>query len=66
MRLLSCEERSLHTLRGNSLDGSAEFLYILLYCIGACVIGRNAKFLLTLTNNKWSPGVDPGDHHFVD
>ena len=27
--------------------------------------GRNAKFLLTLTNNKWPLGIDPGDHQFV-
>ena len=25
-------------------------------------ISKNAKFLLTLTNNKWPPEVDPGDH----
>jgi len=23
------------------------------------------RFLLTLTNNKWPPRVDPGGHHFV-
>ena len=28
-------------------------------------IVRNAKFLMTLTNNKWPPGIDPGGHHFV-
>jgi hypothetical protein len=27
-------------------------------------IGRNAKFLLPLTNNKWPPRVDPGGHRF--
>ena len=28
-------------------------------------INRNAELLLTLTNNKWPLGVDPGGHHFV-
>jgi hypothetical protein len=27
--------------------------------------GQNAKLLLTLTNNKWPLGIDPGGHHFV-
>ena len=28
-------------------------------------IDRIAKLLLTLTNNKWPLGIDPGGHHFV-
>ena len=28
-------------------------------------IGRNADLLLTLVNNKWPLGIDPGGHHFV-
>jgi hypothetical protein len=28
-------------------------------------IGRNVKFLLTLVNKKWPPGIYPGGHHFV-
>ena len=32
---------------------------------GGCEVGRFAKFLLTLTNNKWPLGTDPGGHHFV-
>jgi hypothetical protein len=31
----------------------------------ACEIDRNAKFLLTLTNKKWPPRIDPGGHSFV-
>jgi hypothetical protein len=30
-----------------------------------CKIDLNAKFLLTLTNNKWPLGIAPGGHHFV-
>ncbi len=33
--------------------------------VDRCEFGRNAKFLLTLTNNKWPPEVGPGGHHFV-
>jgi len=33
---------------------------------GGAQIGRNAKLLLTLINNKWPLGVDPGGHRFVD
>jgi hypothetical protein len=32
---------------------------------GECEFDRNAKFLLTLINNKWPLGIDPGGHHFV-
>ena len=28
-------------------------------------IFRNVKLLLTLINNKWPLGIDPGGHHFV-
>lgn len=28
-------------------------------------LGQNAKFLLPLTNSKWSPRVDLGGHHFI-
>jgi len=33
--------------------------------LGGCKISRNAKFLLTLTNNKRPPGDDPSGHAFV-
>ena len=30
-----------------------------------CEIGRDAKFLDTLINKKWPPGINLGGHHFV-
>ena len=33
--------------------------------LGACEIDKIEKFLLTLTNNKWPLGIDPGGHSFV-
>jgi hypothetical protein len=33
---------------------------------GDAQIGRNAKLLLTLINNKWPPGIDPGGHKITD
>jgi hypothetical protein len=29
-------------------------------------IGRNVKFLDTLTNNKWPPRIASGGHSFLD
>jgi hypothetical protein len=33
--------------------------------LGACEIDKIEKFLLTLINNKWPLGIDPGGHRFV-
>ena len=46
-------------------DGRRRVLINPTALLGACEIDIFAKFLLTLINSKWPPGVDPGGHSFV-
>ena len=46
-------------------DGRCRVLINPTALLGACEIDIFAKFLLTLINNKWPLGIDPGGHHFV-
>ena len=43
-----------------------DVLFMLLHMLIGSEIGRNAKFLETLTNNKWPSGFDPSDHKFMN
>jgi hypothetical protein len=47
-----------------AIDGRSRVLINPTTLFEGCAIGRNAKFLLPLINNKWPPKVDSGGHSF--
>ena len=50
---------------GNRITRSKRCLIYATELYEGSEFGRFVKFLLTLINNKWPPGTDPGGHHFV-
>jgi len=63
--LVSLTIRRWQLYQALRLRSKQKISYLYSYIVLGCSVGRNTKFLLTLINNKWPPGIDPGGHHFV-